>query len=140
MDEVKSALVDSFPGSKTRAPIYEDWLKLRERLSQLITLEIQWLNGSYATTKVDPNDLDLATFANSDEVEGLDPIQEAELNELVSGPSKEAPRCDSFLIVEYPDDHPLHAVSASLRDGFATIFFGNGPGGPGTKGYVEVMA
>jgi len=133
-------LVDGFPGSTTRAAIYADWLTLRDLLSALITLERQWLNGSYATTKLDPNDLDLATFARSEEVEALDPLQEAELNALASGPSDRAPRCDSFLIVEYPADHPLHAVSMSLRDGFADNFFGTGPGGPGTKGYVEVAS
>ena len=140
VDEVKSALVDGFPGSSTRAAIYEDWLELRGLLSGLITLERQWLDGSFATRKLDPNDLDLVTFADSDEVEALDHVQEAEFHALVSGPSDPAPRCDSFLIVEYPDDHPMHAVSVSLRDGFAQEFFGNGPGGPGTKGFVEVAS
>lgn len=140
VDDVKSALVDAFSGSSTRKPIYEDWLELREHLSALVSLERQWLDGSYATMKLDPEDLDLATFAASDEVEALGPAEEAELNALVSGRPECAPRCDSFLIVEYPEDHALHAVSVSLREGFAEDFFGAGPAGPGTKGYIEVTS
>jgi hypothetical protein len=136
--EVEDGLVSAFPTSETRRPIYADWLALREALAALVGIERQWLNGSFATKKLNPNDLDLASFLDSVEIEQLGPEQEQRLSALVSGSSDVAARCDSFLIVEYPPGHPLHHVSTSLIQGFAEVFFGTGPAGPGSKGYVEV--
>jgi len=136
--EVEETLVDGFAESHTRRPIYVDWLALRDAIREIAPFSRQWLDGSFVTKKLDPNDLDLASFFDSEVIEALDATQESCLNALVSGPSEAAPRCDSYPIIEYPDGHPLHDVARSLIDGFDQIFFGTGPSGPGSKGYVEV--
>jgi len=138
VDEVKQGLVDAFPASRTRAPIYQDWLGLRNDIASILPIERQWLDGSFATRKLDPNDLDLATFVDPEAIEHLDTEREAQLNALTSGKSDAFGLCDSFLVVPYPPGHPLHEVSNSLIDGFSEVFFGSGAAGPGSKGFVEV--
>lgn len=82
--EVEAALVDAFAESKTRRPIYEEWLQLRDRVGGLVTLGIQWINGSFATRKRDPGDIDVATFMQSAEVDSLSPESQDELNGLMA--------------------------------------------------------
>ena len=139
MDDVEQGLVHPFDASRTRRPIFVEWCGLRDHIAEITELGIQWLNGSFATRKLDPNDLDLATFLNGSMIETLDEHRQAALNGLVGGGDTENfPRCDSFAIVEYPEDHPMRSAYVVTRDTFEELFFGRDVSGV-QKGFVEVM-
>jgi hypothetical protein len=137
VEEIKSALVDPFEESNTRPDIHAQWLALRDRVANVISLERQWLDGSFVSSKRNPRDLDLATFASSEDVEALDPIQEAELNAL-TGSTSGLDLLDSFLIVEYPERHPMHAIGVEIREAFASDFFGRDSRSGTEKGFAQV--
>lgn len=64
---------------------------------RLVTLGIQWINGSFATRERDPGDVDIATFMQSAEVEMLSPERQDELNGLMASKDTTGlPLCDSF--------------------------------------------
>lgn len=137
--EVEAALVHAFAESKTRRPIYGEWLQLRDRLDALVTLGIQWINGSFATRKRDPGDIDIATFMQSAEVDVLSPERQDELNGLMASKDTTGlPLCDSFAIVEYPQGHPMHEAYVATKETFETAFFGYDSRAGISKGFVEV--
>jgi hypothetical protein len=116
VEEVEQVLVAHFPESTTRKAIFDEWIRLRTELATAVSLGRQWLNGSFVSKKENPNDLDLVTFADPDEVEALDRDGEDRLGRRASGRRTERfPHSDSYLIVEYADGHPLHANAVSVR-------------------------
>ncbi len=103
----------------------------------MVTLREQWLDGSYVTTKVDPEDIDIVVHLDGVEVETLDTTAEFTLQALVAGKATQATwRCDSYPLVEYPADHPLRAIFERQRD-YRTEFFGKDRDGT-PKGIVRV--
>lgn len=71
--------VNGFAGSSTRRPLVTG---LRSFLSALrrvgVAFEV-WLDGSFCTQKVDPNDVDLVVFASTDDLNRLPPSLQAYL-------------------------------------------------------------
>ena len=142
VDEVERELVHAFPASSRRPEIFGQWLELRSAVGAVVKFEKQWLNGSFVSRKIEPNDLDLVTFFRGDDVEALDqPGQEA-LWRLASGPNNEVyPLLDSWPVVCYSPDHGAHTISQGNRDAFENVFFSRDDrlGPTFAKGFVEVV-
>lgn len=53
-----------FPQSQTRRRLYRQWENYNQRLVQKVgNVKLsQWLNGSFVTEKLNPNDIDCVTF------------------------------------------------------------------------------
>jgi hypothetical protein len=64
VDEVRAALVESFPGSVRRPRIMQAYVTHCGEWCSLVGREPreQWMDGSFATTKAEPGDVDLVTF------------------------------------------------------------------------------
>lgn len=136
--DVEATLVTGFAASTTRRDIFTRWTALRAAVDAVVTLGEQWLDGSYATTKVDPNDADIVVVLDGNEVEGLSPVEETTLGALVAGKTTQATwRCDSYPLVEYPAGHPLRSFFERSRD-YWTDFFGHDRSGV-AKGIVRVQ-
>ena len=66
LEEFQVFFVDNFPQSKTRALIFEQYLQFIEDFKQNITLEFEhWLDGSFLTQKLHPNDLDFVMLLDN---------------------------------------------------------------------------
>lgn len=84
MDEaqLEAHFVDPFNGSATRRTLVSG---LRTYLNALrragVTFEV-WLDGSFTTQKVDPNDVDLVVFADPAELNRLPPALQTYLRGL----------------------------------------------------------
>lgn len=62
IEEFLSQFVDGFPTSMRRKPIFDAMVEFfRELLVSGIPYEF-WVDGSYATTKINPNDADIVVF------------------------------------------------------------------------------
>lgn len=65
LDELESLFVKNFTTSQTRQRIFENFKKWEENLiSQYDILEI-WIDGSFVTSKINPNDVDLVVFVHA---------------------------------------------------------------------------
>ncbi|MEK7256370.1 MAG: hypothetical protein AAB316_16570 [Bacteroidota bacterium] len=63
VDECQEYLVKKFQTSISRAAIFENYLRYLENFKREITEDFfQFVNGSFATRKPNPNDLDVVTF------------------------------------------------------------------------------
>jgi hypothetical protein len=82
-DKLDDQFAHAFQGSKTRPVLVSG---LRAFLAGLrragIAFEI-WLDGSFCTHKVDPNDVDLVVFADATELNRLDPALQTYLRGLL---------------------------------------------------------
>ena len=135
--EVESLLVTGFPTSRTRRPLFDRWVAVREAIRRIVSVQSEWLNGSYVTTKENPGDIDMVTILDPAEVEGLDAASQAMLKGLVAGnASKNLHMCHSFVIVAYPQGHPAHGVYQQNLQYWSALFGHDREGRP--KGYLEI--
>lgn len=62
VDEFLSQFVEGFPTSLRRKPIFDSMVDFfKELLSTGLPYEL-WIDGSFATTKINPNDADIVVF------------------------------------------------------------------------------
>lgn len=62
----EEVFVNSFPKSKTRKKLFDDYLTYIAGFKQAISPTFyQWINGSFVTSKQNPNDIDIVTFLES---------------------------------------------------------------------------
>jgi hypothetical protein len=136
-DEVEGLLVDAFPNSTRRRLLYEQWRAVREGIRRIVSVEAEWLNGSYVTKKVEPDDIDMVTIL-SPEVDELDAADRALLSGLVARHlSEQLHGCHSFALVAYPEDHPNHESYLTAKAYFEKLFGHDRDGAE--KGFLEVV-
>jgi hypothetical protein len=76
-------LVHAFSGSRTRSALLDGLREFLEGLrSAGIVFEV-WLDGSFCTDKLDPNDIDLVVFADRTALNGLDLAKQTLLSGLL---------------------------------------------------------
>lgn len=108
LESIGFHFVAQVTASRTRTGIWAGFGELRGCLTTLgLTVE-QWLDGSFTTTKTDPNDIDVANFFDPDQIESLNEQQRKLLKAYVSGRITRALcGCDSYFAIKVPESHPL---------------------------------
>src|SRR5947209_8505981 len=56
-EEIRVSLVDAFPHSTRRLPLFAGWMTHRAVLSYLLPYTEQWVNGSFAESAPEPRDI-----------------------------------------------------------------------------------
>jgi len=79
----------------------------------LITSEV-WIDGSFLTQKMDPQDVDLVVVVSISVWPGTGQ-QRTVLNRVARKDFKVPLPCDSFILVEYPVGHPEHGTGEVMR-------------------------
>ena len=63
VEEIAEVFVKPFPDSETRQIIFDNYLNYLDDFQTLITPNfIHWLDGSFMSKKLNPNDLDFVAF------------------------------------------------------------------------------
>lgn len=106
--DVHNLCVVPFPRSATRAQIMSGLEVVVERLNMSrLRLEV-WINGSFLTQKLDPDDSDIAVRFWGHELDAAGPDQLQILQWAAGADPKANHRCHCFPFPEYPNDHDLH--------------------------------
>jgi hypothetical protein len=104
-DSVRRICVDAFPGSSTRGEI----MRKLEEVIQVITavgLKVNiWLDGSFLTQKLDPEDSDIVVVVDGVYIRAATTEQKTVIDWILAN-LKTSHYCDSYLLVQYPSDHP----------------------------------
>ena len=101
INDFKTLFVDSFPESNTRNKIFQGYLSFCEFLSSHGVINyFQWIDGSFCTSKTNPNDIDVVTFISYDELNNRSPQQQQELIGIANNRNltKLNFNCDSFVV------------------------------------------
>lgn len=67
-NEVEKQFVIDFPSSETRKNIYQNFCIWLKKLVEIKSPRYIWLDGSFLTKKVNPNDLDLVVFYRPEDI------------------------------------------------------------------------
>lgn len=112
--------------------------KLVEELQNRgVKVEI-WIDGSFATEKVDPEDMDIVLPVYHETYDsGTKPQQE--ILETVSRNLKAKLKCDSYVFFEYPEGHSLHERGKRSREYWLRQFGTSRTGVPKGMAVVEVQ-
>lgn len=105
--------VESYPESVTREMIFYGFTKWRADVLPLIEAICQWVDGSFATNKIDPSDVDVVSFCDSDYFNSLNLKIQEEIERLLDGQgsTKKGYSTHSELILVAPPNHPEHRES-----------------------------
>jgi hypothetical protein len=107
LEEIEALCVTQFPGNVRRRNLY---FKLEAFVQQFLVAGICcqiWVDGSFLTTKEDPNDLDVTVMIEPEVGTGLTPQQDALLADTNSDLSD--PDLDSFAFILRSREDPLFA-------------------------------
>lgn len=108
--EIKQRLVDEFHYSNTRESVHSGLCEYRSELCLLALKIEQWVDGSFVDQRrIDPEDVDLVNFCQQTQLNTLPPEAQSRANNLLGGGREtiETYKCHTFVVVKYPDNHPM---------------------------------
>ena len=107
---VKHCFVDSMKEKEHRAEIFNNFIEYNKILSSIIKTDyVQWINGSFVTKKIKPNDIDLVTFIDYAIVKQY----KTELEQMVFPFSFKSFNVDAYIVRIFNEVHEKYAHSLS---------------------------
>lgn len=107
MADVERMCVDHFPLSVGRRALMNGLTTFVQRLiDSAVTGEI-WVDGSFATEKIEPKDVDVLLRCQGALYNNGTADQRAAINWVIDN-QKPTLRCDSYVLMEYPEGDPLY--------------------------------
>lgn len=110
--------VELYPGPITRQEIFDGFTKWRTQVQPLIKAIRLWVDGSFVTNKLDPRDVDVVSFCDTDYYNTLDKELQDAIDDLLDGLESTLPdySVHSFLTLSAPPGHPEYRDFEILRD------------------------
>jgi hypothetical protein len=105
--EMATRCVQDFPLSSTRAAIMDGLTAIAARLVKSWVVGELWVDGSFVTEKINPDDVDVVLRIGAGlYVDGLP--EQRESIDWINSNLKESHRCDSYILMEYPYTDQLY--------------------------------
>ena len=102
IETFEEVFVKGFPSSSTRSAIFREYLAYLDQLQQIIGGEFyQWIDGSFVTDTLNPNDIDFITWVEVKTYEK----RNKELGILRNVRFERGSRMDGYIIPSYPSLH-----------------------------------
>lgn len=123
--ELEARCVSAFTKSVTRPTVYAGLVKYQAALAALGLNVTQWVDGSFVdSSRLDPEDIDLVNFTHSKELNELDAVGQMNATRLMEGREATKPpyHCHTFLVVQFPDGHPLESKYDAMRKYWRAFF------------------
>lgn len=113
LDALSQLCVAPFTTSATRAPLMAKLEAFVVKLRQHVVVCDLWIDGSFISEKIDPEDIDLTFVVHGDVYDSLSPALQAEIHGFDDGEHLR-PDLHGFPIVTRPMGHQNHVVMESL--------------------------
>jgi hypothetical protein len=107
LDEVRLVCVKDFPLSRTRSDIMNGLEEIVGRLENADVNGVLWIDGSFTTKKIDPEDVDILLCVDASLYDAGTPELKGAIDQLDQHLVKASHHCDSYVLREYPTGHPL---------------------------------
>lgn len=99
--------VNNFPESSTRTDLLVNFKDLCASLRHSLSNGfVVWIDGSFVTQKLNPNDIDLVFFINSTDYQ---PNEES-LRKLINREFCRTQKLDCYFVQVYPSNHPNYLI------------------------------
>jgi hypothetical protein len=121
-DELRSICVDAFPLSATRKAIFQNLLEVMQRLADNSIVGDLWVDGSFVTSKFNPRDVDIVLCVSFDLYDNCSAGQRAVFDWIESEVLHTDYRCDGYILMEWPVDHPFHSEGVVARNYWSNLF------------------
>jgi hypothetical protein len=122
IQDLKSLVVDRFPNSNRREGLWANFLIIISRLEQVgIPCDI-WVDGSFLTEKIDPDDVDFVVDVRIDRLINPTPEQSQLFDDLSGSVYKSSHDLHSFVMFNAPAIHTEYASSVKLHDQWKADF------------------
>lgn len=109
LDDLRQLCVDGFPLSGTRAAIMDGLEQVVGILRADQLAGELWIDGSFLTEKINPQDVDLALKLDDSFLAQCSQGQLDRINWFNDSPDLEGTYfCDSYVFAVYPEGHALH--------------------------------
>lgn len=118
LPEVCVQCVDAFPASPTRSGIFAALERLCAFLLRNGAFCELWLDGSFISTKPDPEDADLSVVIDADVFYALDASIQTNLEALLDDKNYD-PLLHNFLLIRYPRSDPRRKIWEQNEAGWA---------------------
>ncbi len=105
LDDFQRIFVDDFPESETRQRLfgnYLDWVFDFKR--EVYGYFTHWIDGSFVTRKLNPNDLDFLTILDPQVYDLRE--QSKSMDKFWTFSTKDTLGLDAYIIADYPKGHP----------------------------------
>lgn len=135
LSELKKLTVEAFPLSTRRNAIFNGLETIISALNRLAIPAEVWVDGSFLTKKIDPEDCDLVVRLDAGFVESCSDEQYQILTWINSN-LKTTFSCDSYVFAEWPESHEGGEFSVKQR-AYWLRWFGHDRRG-GTKGIAVI--
>jgi hypothetical protein len=106
LEEFKERFVHHFQDSTTRREIFNGYIRYNGKLDTIKVATIQWVNGSYTTSKVNPGDIDFVTHIDAIELDRSGEMKGTFAKLTDKSRAKSECRCDVYFIAVYPPEIP----------------------------------
>lgn len=136
--EIEEIFVKPFPDSETRQLIFENYLDYLDDFQRLITRNFtHWLDGSFMSKKLNPNDIDFVSFIDYRVYEQ----KEEQIFRIVE--KYGYMKLDNYISQIFPINHPRHAETEHFK-GYWTELFSSSRRDPKTniqspRGFIEII-
>lgn len=139
LETVHQLFVLDFPNSATRLDLFKNFLGYCQNIMALTqqTELLLWMNGSFATQKINPNDIDLVVFLDETIVQK----HELALMLFKYPRSLELFKVDGYLVNVFPENHENHFLTRSDKAHWLDWFSKTAPNRQGkklAKGFLEL--
>ena len=122
VDALKILTVDAFPKSTRRPQLWASFLGVVAALKKRgLTCEI-WVDGSFLTKKIDPDDVDFVMDFPIHAIEQATPAQEALLDALGAFTFHKSGKLHSYIMFTAPAVHLQYQQSKDLHDQWRNDF------------------
>lgn len=122
LSECVEYFIKDFSDEPIREKNWENLLKYNSDLKELITsVLIQWIDGSYTTTKQKPNDIDVVSFI--DAVDIKEHLKAFDMN-LSQGYPKFKYNIDGYIVIKFPEGTPYYDKITLDRYNYWKKWFG----------------
>jgi len=101
--DLEFSFVNKFPESQTRKDIFMGYIGFISKLKQFGISCEQWIDGSFVTSKIDPNDIDFVSIIDKYVLDSLPKLAKQELKEMFNPTiAKTKYKCDAYLLIKVP--------------------------------------
>jgi hypothetical protein len=107
LETFERIFVSNFENSDTRKKLFQNYVSyINDFKNQISDNFYQWIDGSFVTSKLNPNDIDIVTFLNAD-------IYQDKISQLADFQGiklKTEQKLDCYFVKEYPVEHKNYEI------------------------------